>query len=96
VGQVAFAAAKVCCRPDAAAARDLAVWESGSPPSSRVMNTPAAQTMSDENRRCHRDIVFRSAWHPPEYAALAASHHRQLGISTAPSSGRCGTEDTTK
>jgi len=52
------------------------------------MNTPAAQTMSDENRAAvTEDIVFpKRLGNPPEYAALAA-HIIATRISTAPSSG---------
>jgi NAD(P)-dependent dehydrogenase (short-subunit alcohol dehydrogenase family) len=76
VGQVAFAAAKGgVAALTLPAARDLAVV--GIRVATIVpglMDTPAAQTMSDENRAAvTRDIVFpKRLGKPPEYAALAA------------------------
>ena len=76
VGQVAFAAAKGGWLPlTLPAARDLAVV--GIRVATIVpglMDTPAAQTMSDENRAAvTEDIVFpKRLGHPSEYAALAA------------------------
>jgi NAD(P)-dependent dehydrogenase (short-subunit alcohol dehydrogenase family) len=76
VGQVAFAAAKGgVAALTLPAARDLAVV--GIRVATIVpglMNTPAAQTMSDENRAAvTEDIVFpKRLGNPPEYAALAA------------------------